>query len=302
MPFEANKKYTDEAKLGIRGEGFFESIISKYAIPHHIEGLKDIGIDFICQWVYKTNPTKVFFATQIKTFITDGSDAQPINEGPNDLNKLDEFRINYKGLWIKPTTRRYWQGFNMPVYLFAICSNDADGWLDCYYKRYTPILLNESKPRTAENFFKVNEGFKFLAFAKTSKDEKESEGFLGFARDLFIDYMRCSYFQGSAEYLDPTSLGLRGYPDRNAILIDLAKDYGRQLVDAYFRLEDLIDKVPELKKEMLEERKRRQGFILRNLQLDIVPCSITSPSGYEYVTGPVPILGIEDQDTKLDDI
>jgi hypothetical protein len=43
------KHYKPEAKIGIKGESFFETLISEYCIPHHITGPKDIGIDYICE-------------------------------------------------------------------------------------------------------------------------------------------------------------------------------------------------------------------------------------------------------------
>jgi Domain of unknown function (DUF4365) len=43
------KKYTRQAKAGIKGESFFESLISDYPIPHKIFGAKDVGLDFICE-------------------------------------------------------------------------------------------------------------------------------------------------------------------------------------------------------------------------------------------------------------
>ncbi len=51
------KKYTAQAKAGIKGESFFEALVSDYSLPHHIVGLKDIGIDYICEWVYGDKPT-----------------------------------------------------------------------------------------------------------------------------------------------------------------------------------------------------------------------------------------------------
>ena len=242
MNSQKSKKYTEQAKLGIKGEAFFESIICEHAIPHHVEGLKDIGIDFICQWVHGTIPTSVFFAVQVKTF--GSGDNQPIKERCNPLNRLDEFKIDYKGLWMNPSTRKYWQALNMPVYLFAVYDDGTGGLLESFYKRYTPIILkgHRAKPRTAEGFFKVNEDFKFRAFAKIPDETKPSEGYFGFARDLFIDFMRCNYASGSITYLNPKSLGLHGYPDENAIFKDLFAEYGDQLKKTYILLHKYIEK------------------------------------------------------------
>lgn len=56
------KKYTAQAKAGIKGEAFFEALISDYSLPHHIVGSKDLGIDYICEWVYGDKPTGILYA------------------------------------------------------------------------------------------------------------------------------------------------------------------------------------------------------------------------------------------------
>jgi hypothetical protein len=61
------KKYTAQAKAGIKGEAFFEALVSDYSLPHHIVGLKDVGIDYICEWVYGDKPTGLLYAVQVKT-------------------------------------------------------------------------------------------------------------------------------------------------------------------------------------------------------------------------------------------
>jgi len=38
------KKYTDEARRGIKGEAYFESLIVGHAIPHRIGRQNDLGI------------------------------------------------------------------------------------------------------------------------------------------------------------------------------------------------------------------------------------------------------------------
>ena len=45
-------KFTVQAKTCIKGEAFFESLLAEYAIPHHIQGAKDLGADYLCQWSY----------------------------------------------------------------------------------------------------------------------------------------------------------------------------------------------------------------------------------------------------------
>jgi hypothetical protein len=62
------KKYTIQAKTCVKGEAFFESLLSDYCIPHKVTGTKDIGIDYFCEWVYENKPSGVLFAVQVKTF------------------------------------------------------------------------------------------------------------------------------------------------------------------------------------------------------------------------------------------
>lgn len=62
-----SKSYTNQAKKWIKGEAFFESLISEYAIPHKIIMPKDLGVDFICEWVHGEKPTGVLFLAQVKT-------------------------------------------------------------------------------------------------------------------------------------------------------------------------------------------------------------------------------------------
>ena len=62
------KKYTAQAKAAIKGEAFFETLVSDYSVPHRIKGPKDVGIDYICEWVYGDKPTGILYAVQVKTF------------------------------------------------------------------------------------------------------------------------------------------------------------------------------------------------------------------------------------------
>ena len=35
-----------------RRKPLFEHLIADYSVPHHIVGPKDLGLDYICEWVY----------------------------------------------------------------------------------------------------------------------------------------------------------------------------------------------------------------------------------------------------------
>ncbi|MGH8067350.1 MAG: hypothetical protein ACRERE_19385 [Candidatus Entotheonellia bacterium] len=63
---ESYKRYTIQAKRWIKGEAFFEALISDYSLPHHIVSPKDVGIDYICEWVYGDRPTGILYAVQVK--------------------------------------------------------------------------------------------------------------------------------------------------------------------------------------------------------------------------------------------
>lgn len=55
-------KYRAQAKAATKGEAFFQALVSDYSIPHHIMGQKDIGIDYICEWVYGDQPSGILYA------------------------------------------------------------------------------------------------------------------------------------------------------------------------------------------------------------------------------------------------
>jgi len=88
---EDYKHFTEKAKRGIKGESFFESLIVEYSIPIQVAGLKDVGIDYICQWVVDDEPTEVLFAAQVKTFSS--KTATPEHVGKDQNNGLEEYRI-----------------------------------------------------------------------------------------------------------------------------------------------------------------------------------------------------------------
>lgn len=228
---EANeyKKYTRQAKTGIKGEAFFESLVSDCSIPHRVTGPKDIGVDYICEWVYGDRPTGVLYTVQVKTF--SGASNQPKAVGMANLNGLRVFRISNSNLQVGPKTRYYWRKLGLPAYLFAIHRMGAN--LDCYYKRFSAILTKEQAEKEYDEdpyggFFKVNHGSDFHAFG----DLDSGEG--GFARDLFIDHVRWSYHKGSIVFPDPTDLGLRGF-DSEAVFIDIFEEYRDRIARTFSR-------------------------------------------------------------------
>ena len=227
------KKYTLQAKRGIKGEAFFESLISEYSLPNQIVGPKDIGIDYICQWVYEDKPTPVLYAVQVKTFSI--KTAKPESVGiERHLNLLEKYQINYNKLTIDDKTLWYWRTLGMPVYLFAICYEEDK--IDCYYKRFTPVLTQDDKKQSELSFYKVNHNNSFIAFA----DSQRKIG--GFARDLFIDYIRWNYYKGSIAYLNPHDIGLKQFPVRN-IFPELFQEYQEQIISTYNMTKSYIEQI-----------------------------------------------------------
>lgn len=227
------KKYTIQARIGIKGEAFFESLISEHSLPNQIVGPKDIGIDYICQWVYKDKPTQILYAVQVKTFSIETAKPK-FTEVDERLNLLEKYQINYEKLAIDNKTLSYWQTLGIPVYLFAICYQEAK--IDCYYKRFTPVLTKDNKDQSQESFYKVNRNNSFIAFAVPKKRIG------GFARDLFIDYIRWNYYKGSIAYLNPRDIGLNQFPDAN-IFPELFQEYQVKIIATYNKTKSYIEQI-----------------------------------------------------------
>ncbi|MCX7428408.1 MAG: DUF4365 domain-containing protein [Planctomycetia bacterium] len=237
---EQYKKSTLQARTGIKGEAFFESLVADYALPHHIVGPKDIGLDFVCEWVCGEKPTGILWAAQVKT----RSDIVPRpaegRDRADDLNRLEQFTIPVSRLGIDGKTLQYWKGLCLPTYLFVVICTEASDHkgerLDCYYRRFTPELTT-GKEEYPNVFFRVSESSRFLAFA----NEEHRTG--GFARDLFIDYLRCMYYKGSIAYLNPRTLGLGQFPekDKGVIFGPLFNDYRDQICETYARTKGFLE-------------------------------------------------------------
>ena len=234
MTSDEYKKFTVQARHGIKGEAFFESLISDHAIPHHVSGLKDLGVDYFCEWVHGDKPTGVLFAVQVKTAFRRDTKVTSLGKD-KDLNLLEEFDIKHS-FSIEEKTKSYWRGLCLPVYLFVIIGSDSTSdsasELTAYYQRYTGDLHesdNVSSTNKNNPFYKVSEGNKFLAFG----DEQDKP--CGFARDLFIDHIRCNYYKGSIVYLNPREIGLEIFPEKDVIFKDLYREYKEKIDKTYSR-------------------------------------------------------------------
>ena len=131
-------KYPISKQIGNKGEAFFESLISNYALVHKIDGSKDVGLDFLCEWIFGEHPTRLLFGVQVKT----RKRLKIIKRRDKSrLNHLEEFKIKLEG--IKKTTLDYWSGFDFPVFLFLVHLKEKT--IDCFYKRYTTIVQKIDK-------------------------------------------------------------------------------------------------------------------------------------------------------------
>lgn len=233
---DISKKYTIQAKTCIKGESFFESIISDYCIPHHITGQKDIGLDYICEWVYGNNPTGFLFGVQIKTFSLKTCKPKLTNDCYK-YNNLKVYRLNNPNLKIDLNTLNYWKTFGFPIYLFVAVIDDENNSL--FYKRYSPYLTKDfdyEKINFYSSYFKVNDGNKFIAFSDPHKKQ------LGFTRDFYIDFMRCHYSKGNISYLNPRQIGLYQFNEKDAVFIDLFKEYQEILTLEYLKAKSFFEK------------------------------------------------------------
>jgi len=210
MADEEYKKFTVRARRGIKGEAFFESLIVSHAIPHRIARQNDLGIDFICEWIHKDNPTGIIFLAQVKT--TTNLQITPQHLRQSRLNKLEEYVL--PGISrISKRTIKYWKGLRLPAFLFVIVesASDSGGGPSCYYKRYTPLLdghASREDRNGSTSFHLVNHHDNFFAFA----DNVNEVG--GFARDLIIDFARVAYSNGHVIQLTPRQLGFWPFPDK----------------------------------------------------------------------------------------
>jgi len=213
-------KYLKSKQIGNKGEAFFESLISKYAIAHKIDSSKDVGLDFLCEWVYGEKPTQLLFGVQVKT--RTNKKIKLVKE-KSRRNLLPEYKSDFK---IKIETLNYWKGFNFPVFLFLInIKSEIQEDIDCYYKRYIPILHGKEKEKDAL-FYKVNNKNNFLAFIYT-------QNFCGgFCRDLFFDHLRCQHNKGMLSGVNPKDLGLT-YWKADVLYDDVFDNYKKQIKETF---------------------------------------------------------------------
>jgi len=87
-----------------------------------------------------------------------------------------------------------------------------------------------------EDYYRVDDGAKFRAFAD---EEKRAHGF---ARDLFVDLMRWSYFKGNIAWQNPRNLGLQQFPEQNNVFKEFVKIYKPQICETYSKIKSYLDR------------------------------------------------------------
>jgi hypothetical protein len=201
------KQYTNEARRGIKGEAFFETLIVDHAIPHRIARQNDLGVDFLCEWTHGERPCGVLFTAQVKS--TTATKVTPkLDESRDHKNGLDRYTLTGAER-VDDKTISYWKGLGLPSYLFYVVEDPTTRALNSFYKRYTPFLdgdITDDYKIGSTWFYKANKEASFRGFA--DPDRK----LLGFSRDLLIDYVRLSYFKGHVVPLIPAQFGFWPFP------------------------------------------------------------------------------------------
>jgi hypothetical protein len=250
-------------RIGNRGEAFLEFLMSQYCLMNKVVGYRDVGIDYICEWLNGDTPSRILFGIQVKT--TERNDINLDSKGVNRrLNELETFEIKKRIFNIEPKTFEYWKGLNIPLYLFLVVKNKGENNFDCYYSRLTPILHKNTKDTSGQidevlkgNFYKANDGGDFISV----KTKKTKSG--GFIRDLFIDSVRCSYQSGSVSYRDPEENNINWpnnvlFPD---VLAEQGTDYIARVKKGLLMLQKsgLIEISPKFDEKIEELKNKIKG-------------------------------------------
>ncbi len=256
-------KVPESFKIGNRGEAFLEFIMSKHCLMHKIAGYKDIGIDYLCEWLIGESPTRILFGLQVKSSNKDDIKLESLgrNKGMNGLETF-KFKSNVPSWEIKDKTVNYWFGFDIPLYLFFVVKNNSI--FDCFYQRLTPKLhkIDKKKARIEiqnykeNDIYKVNEGNEFRAIIDRGKQDG------GFARDLFFDSVRCAYNSGSLKYKSGSEFGLKGW-DRDAMYVTVLGEKDCPYIE---RVEESLSK---LKKQGIISVLPTWGQIIRDIKAKI---------------------------------
>jgi len=218
--------YIKNKQTGNKGEAFIESLFSDHAIVHKIDGSKDVGLDFLCEWVSGQKPTQLLFGIQVKTtkrinkFVEKGKVSR--------TNFLEEFSTSQIPSFnaIPENTLAYWRGFNFPVFVFRVLLTE-DRTL-AFYKRYTTILHGIDKEESLP-FYLASAGTNLIAYIQKDRT-------WGFCRDLFFDHLKCQHYRGMLSGIDPEDLGLSGWI-QDALYSGVFDHYKGKIKETYARYE-----------------------------------------------------------------
>lgn len=227
---------------------------------HRVSGYKDIGVDYFCEWLHEDTPSGVLFGIQAKT--TEKQDIKLVNIGINRrLNELDKFQIQGSfPFTLKESSIRYWETLEIPLYLFIVIKNNADIF-NCYYSRLTPIL-HKNNISSKDKIKRVKKSDFYLANNSSTFHAKKLKIRMdgGFARDLLMDHIRCSYKNGSVLYKNPNDFGVN-WPTNKlfpTILGEDNTDYTSRLKSTLLLLEKCgLLKVGKNFEQKIEELKKK---------------------------------------------
>lgn len=221
-----NNSYITNKQTGNKGEAFIESLFSDYAIVHKIDGSKDVGLDFLCEWVKGEKPTQLLFGLQVKTT---KSVCKFTQKGKlSRTNFLMEFSSAQIPSFNKISDKAlaYWRGFNFPVFVFRVLLTEEKTLV--FYKRYTTILHGIDKEESLP-FYLANEGTKLSAYIYKKRT-------WGFCRDLFFDHLKCQHYRGMLSGVNPDDLGLSGWK-QDALYTGVFDHYKERIRKTYLRYE-----------------------------------------------------------------
>lgn len=214
--------YIKNKQTGNKGEAFIESLFSDYAIVHKIDGSKDVGLDFLCEWVAGEKPTQLLFGIQVKT--TKGVNKFTEKGKVSRTNFLEEFSTSQIPPFndIPENTLKYWRGFNFPVFVFRVLF--TEGKTLAFYKRYTTVLHGIDTEKSLP-FYLANKDTMLQAYIYKIRT-------WGFCRDLFFDHLKCQHYRGMLSGIDPKDLGLLGWK-QDALYEGVFNHYKPKIKETY---------------------------------------------------------------------
>jgi len=232
------KRHLRTARVGIKGEAYFELLMSDNAIVHKITTNKDTGVDFLCHWLDEDMPSNKMFAVQVKT----RSSVTPTNLTTiNKYNSLPEYCINSIDSKLTNADISFWKLFNIPVYLFVLIYG-GEHIPECFYKRLTPSITL-SKDRLNNTVIEKIKREPFYKIDPQRVHERSNANY-GFYRDLCIDSVRCMYNMGAIYARDS---------DAPILYLDLLNEYSYQIMGT-------VESINQLKRFMKDNSSLKANY------------------------------------------